>query len=122
MCQGPVFVFFFLTQDLLEPVGFLPQTTQRRKCARSPERTHATLSAHPGEQKVHGKEEILEEISTNAALQVHAAVFSLQAGARLLRAEGRTERRSAIHPQRIFTLNTELSVLPVASVQLRPPL
>lgn len=64
----------------------------------------------------------LEEISTNAALQVRAAVFSLQAEARLLRAEGRTERRSAIHPQRIFTLNTELSVLPVASVQLRPPL
>lgn len=52
------FFFFFLTQDLLELGGFPPQTTQRRKCARSPERTHATLSAHPGEQRDHGKEDL----------------------------------------------------------------
>lgn len=63
---------------------------------------------------------ILEEISAHSKFFFFLSEL-LQAGARSLRAGGEKSQSAAIHPRQIFTLNTELSVLPVASVQRRHP-
>lgn len=62
---------------------------------------------------------ILEEISAHSKFSLFSEL--LPAGARSLRAGGEKSQSAAIHPRQIFTFNTELSVLPVASVQQRHP-